>query len=66
MSITEMSRTIPPRVLAVDFIPLDRAALCLDCETIYPLSAHECPRCGGMQRSTLATWLKSVKGARQS
>ena len=63
MSITEMSRTIPPRVLAADFIPLDRAALCLDCETIYPLAAHECPRCGGVTRAALATWLKTVKGS---
>ena len=55
-------QAIAPRVLATDWLPLDRAALCLDCETIYPLSAHECPRCGGVTRSALATWLKTAKG----
>ena len=61
MSITEMSRTIPPRVLAAEFIPLDRAALCLSCETIFPLSTIRCPVCDGSACMALATWLKSAK-----
>lgn len=28
-------------------IPLDRAVLCLDCETIYDVSERHCPKCAG-------------------
>ena len=39
-------------------IPLSRAALCLDCETIYPLSSPSCPLCGSTAAATLARWLE--------
>jgi hypothetical protein len=63
MGITEMSQTIPPRVLATDWLPLSRAALCLTCETVFPLAAIRCPSCGGEACMPLATWLKTAKGA---
>jgi hypothetical protein len=55
------SRDGAPRVLAQDWLPLSRAALCLDCETVYSLAAPACPRCGGSACMALAAWLKTVK-----
>jgi hypothetical protein len=50
-----------PRVLATDWLPLNRAALCLDCETVYPLSAIRCPRCDGAACVALSKWLERRK-----
>jgi hypothetical protein len=54
-------QAIAPRVLATDWLPLNRAALCLSCETIFPLAAIRCPACDGDACMALSTWLKTVK-----
>lgn len=37
-------------------IPLARAMLCLDCETIYPINGP-CPACASLAGAPLARWL---------
>lgn len=44
-------------------IPLDRAALCVDCETVYRTERPACPSCGTTERILIATKLGSTKGA---
>lgn len=34
-------------------IPLDRAALCVDCETVYRTERPACPSCGTTERLLL-------------
>lgn len=46
-----------PRVLAQEWIPLNRAALCLDCEGFFPLAAGCCPRCGSRAWTPLEKFL---------
>ena len=50
-----------PRVLASDWIPLRLAALCISCETTFPLAAVRCPACDGSACMPLEKWLKTVK-----
>lgn len=40
-------------------IPLERAALCLDDETIFHVSDVRCPRCASATFVMLAAWLTS-------
>lgn len=40
------------------WIPLDRAALCLDDEAVFDVSDGECPSCGGAQFMLLVHWLQ--------
>lgn len=53
-----------PRVLAVSWIPLERTALCLDCEVCYALGAPGCPACGSAAWTPLATFLRERGRAR--
>jgi hypothetical protein len=45
-------------------IPLHRAGLCLDCETVIDLVCGGCPACGSRTVATLATWLGKKGSAR--
>lgn len=38
-------------------IPLRLAALCLDCESVFPLNPDGCPACGGTSLFPLGKWL---------
>jgi len=40
-----------------DTIPLDRAVLCLDCETIFRVERRQCPACHSRTFSPIWTWL---------
>lgn len=53
------------RALANEFIPLRLAALCISCETIFPLAAVRCPACDGAACMPLGAWLRSTKERRQ-
>ena len=53
-----------PRVLASTWIALDRAALCLNEETIFPVEDQACPVCGGTTFVLLARWLHKRQGGR--
>lgn len=46
-----------PRVLAVVWLPLSRAALCLGDETIFDLAERCCPTCGDTHLVSLAAFL---------
>ena len=46
-----------PRVLACVWLPLQRAALCLNDETVFDVEQRECPICGSRTFSMLARWL---------
>ena len=48
----------PERVLAAVWLPLERAALCLDDETVFDLEQQECPTCGSASFALLARWLQ--------
>ena len=52
-----------PRVAAVVWLPLSRAALCLSCdqETVFDVQDQECPTCGSEHWQLLQTWLGSTK-----
>lgn len=39
-------------------VPLDRAALCLDCDSIYLMPAAACPACGSRHAYTIARALQ--------
>ncbi len=41
----------------VQAVPLDRAALCLDCETAFLLNPQGCPTCGSRSWAMLTVWL---------
>jgi len=41
-------------------LPLSRAALCLDCESIFPIDACVCPACGSTAVFLLALWVNRV------
>ena len=41
------------------YVPMARAALCLDCSVICVLD-HTCPNCAGTQVMPLAIWLERV------
>ena len=47
-----------PRVLANVWLPIERAALCLDCEAVYRLGEPSCPACSSKKAATLAKWLR--------
>lgn len=51
------------RVLAVTWLPLARAALCLSCdaETVFDIENGECPACGSPTFALLARWLQERK-----
>jgi len=51
-----------PRVLASVWLPLQRAALCLDDETVFPVEDQACPMCGGETFVLLARWLQARQG----
>ena len=53
-----------PRVLASTWIALDRAALCLNDETIFPVDYQVCPVCGRTTFVLLARWLHKRQGGR--
>ena len=42
------------------YVPLARAALCLDCSVLFMLDGS-CPNCAGTQVMPLATWLDRVR-----
>ena len=46
------------RVLAVVWLSLFRAALCLDDETVFDVEEGACPVCGGESFALLARWLQ--------
>ena len=48
-----------PRVLASAWIPLGRAAVCLndDCETVFDVTEQTCPRCASAHCGLLTRWL---------
>jgi hypothetical protein len=46
--------TLRPSVVS---IPLNRAAICLNDETVFPVAAQLCPVCGWASWMPLATWL---------
>ncbi len=46
-----------PRVLAVTWLLLSRAALCLNDEAIFDLSEGRCPACASEHFVLLARWL---------
>lgn len=46
-----------PRVLAVVWLPLDRAALCLGDETVFDIREGRCPTCGDGHLMPLAAFL---------
>jgi hypothetical protein len=46
-----------PRVLGVSWLPLGRAALCLDCEACYSIEEPACPACGSRTWTLLARFL---------
>ncbi len=46
------------RVLALDWVPLGRAGLCLDCEAVFVISRDGCPACASSNFMPLATWLR--------
>lgn len=54
------------RVLAAVWIPLARAALCLNDETVFDLEQQECPTCGGASFALLARWLVEHRAAQCS
>jgi hypothetical protein len=43
-------------------IPLARASLCIDCESIRPSEVRECPACGSPSAMPLARWLDRKPG----
>ena len=49
-----------PRVAAVVWLPLSRAALCLSCdqETVFDVQDQECPTCSREDFILLAHWLR--------
>ena len=50
--------TITPRVLAVTWLPLEFAALCLDDETVFDIRDGACPMCDRTTWAPLAKWLQ--------
>ena len=44
-----------------NFIPLARAALCLDCAGIFVLRRDGCPSCGSQSWAVLAKWMQERK-----
>lgn len=46
-----------PRVLASIWMPLSRAAMCLDCESVFDLGEGQCPACGSEHFVLLTRWL---------
>ena len=42
------------------YVPMARAALCLDCSSLFVLDMT-CPACAGTQVMPLATWLDRVR-----
>lgn len=51
-------QSMTERVLAVAWLPLDRAAVCLNDETVFDVGEGTCPRCGGETFALLARWLQ--------
>ena len=49
-----------PRVAAVVWLPLSRAALCLSCdqETVFDVEDGECPTCARADFVLLGRWLQ--------
>jgi len=48
-------------------LPLDRVALCLDCDTCFDVGAAQCPACGGRMWALVARFLAkslAAKGTR--
>ena len=43
-------------------IPLDRAALCVECETVYRTERPACPSCGASERVLIAKVLGTKGG----
>ena len=60
MSVVTVADT-GPRVLGLEWFPLNRSAICLECEAIYRLGSTPCPACGGTACMALERWLKSVR-----
>jgi len=54
------TEAIQPEIGAAPTVPLDRAILCLDCETIY--SQGECPKCGSRAGWLMSWWLGGKVG----
>jgi hypothetical protein len=51
------------RVLANVWLPIERAALCLDCEALYGIGEPSCPACSSTKSATLSTWLAEKRRA---
>jgi hypothetical protein len=49
------------RVLAEAWLPLSRALICLDDETIFDRDFAQCPVCQGSVSMPLATWLGTIR-----
>ena len=47
------------------YVPMARAALCVDCSSIFIFSAN-CPNCTSEQVFPLATWLDRVRGKEEA
>ena len=52
------------RVLAVAWVPLEQAALCVSCETVFNVQDQTCPACGHDTFALLARWLCEHRAAR--
>ena len=54
-----------PRVLALTWVPLDRAMLCISCESVFAINdVLACPACGSEVFHPLHVWLsESRRGA---
>ena len=46
-----------PRVLASVWMPLSRAAMCLEDETVFDVGEGQCPVCGSEHFVLLTRWL---------
>ena len=46
-------------------LPLQRVALCLDCDVCFDLGRNACPVCGSDTWIPLARYLNHIRGARE-
>lgn len=47
-------------VRPVAYVPLARAALCTNCDSVFLHASPTCPACASEQVMPMATWLPSV------
>lgn len=54
------------RVLAVTWLPLSRAALCLNDETVFDVEEAVCPVCGSATFALLGRWLQGRRHSKSN